>query len=103
MTDNSERERIEAGLRSIRSLHILLAGILVTYVPVVALLYVMRLPEWLIIASAVIWVCAGIFVAFSIGFSRCPACGRYFHVQGMGGSVFVKACMNCGIQLKKRE
>jgi hypothetical protein len=101
MTDNNEQERVEAGLKDIRFLHRLLVGILITYIPVVAGFYVMRLPEWLIIASAVIWVSAGIIVAFAIGFSRCPTCGRYFHVRGTGGGVFVKACVHCGVRLNK--
>ncbi len=81
-------------------MHRVLAGILISYLPVVALLYLLRLPEWLIIATAVAWVVAGVGVGFTIGFSRCPACGEYFHVRGTGGSVFVKTCMHCGIGLK---
>lgn len=103
MTDAQEREQIDTGLRGIRSRHRLLAGILVTYLPVIVLLYLMRLPEWLVIGAAVVWVCAGIFVAFTIGFTRCPACSNYFHVRGMGGNVFVRACMHCGIRLSPQE
>ncbi len=103
MTESHGHEQIAVGLRGIRSLHRVLAGILLTYLPAVVLLYLMHLPEWLLITTAVVWVCAGIFVAFTIGFARCPACGNYFHVRGMGGNVFVRACVHCGIRLSPQE
>jgi hypothetical protein len=98
MTDIQEQDTTEADLAKIGSLHRWLTGILITYLPVVVCLFLMRLPEWLILTGCLAWVCAGSVTAFMIGFSRCPACGQFFHVRG-GGSLFAKKCLHCGIRL----
>jgi hypothetical protein len=99
MTDVHEPERMAAELKRIRSLRVWLAWILITYVPVVVFLFIIRLPEWVIIAACLAWVGTGVVTAFMIGFARCPACGQYFHVRG-GGSLFAKNCLHCGIPLQ---
>lgn len=76
-----------------------LAAVLLTYLPMVCLFYAVRLPEWIIISACALWVCAGIIIAFRIGYSICPVCRQYFHVRGMVGSTFSKVCVNCGIRL----
>jgi hypothetical protein len=76
-----------------------MVGILIAYIPVVVILFMMRLPEWLILVSAVGLICMGIVIAFMLGFSRCPDCKQYFHVRGMTGNIFSGKCLHCGIMI----
>ncbi|RQW77957.1 MAG: hypothetical protein EHM51_00870 [Geobacter sp.] len=99
MTTVSEQLQVEAVLGRIRSLHLVLAAVLVCYVPAVFILYLMQLPELLIIAASSLLIILGLIIALIIGFARCPACNNYFHVRGASGNVFVRKCMNCGITL----
>ena len=101
MTDTEDQEKIKSGLAKIRSKHKWLAGIFVIYIPAVALLYFLHVPNWLIMGSAIVMICLGIVIAFIIGLAPCPACGKPFHVRGMGGSIFTGTCMHCGISLKQ--
>jgi len=101
MTDTTDQELITAGLAGIRRKHRLLAAIFAIYIPAVALLYFLQLPNWLIMGTAIVLICLGIVIAFIIGLAPCPACGKLFHVRGMGGSIFTGTCMHCGITLKQ--
>ena len=101
MTDTADQEQIKTGLAGIRRKHRWLAGIFVIYIPAVALFYFLQLPNWLIMGSAILLICLGIVIAFIIGLATCPACGKQFHVRGMGGSIFTGTCMHCGISLKQ--
>jgi len=102
MTDTADQEQITAGLSSIRRKHKLLGGIFIIYIPAVFLLYFMQLPNWLVMGAAIFLICLGIVIAFIIGLAPCPACGKPYHVRGMGGSIFSGTCMHCGIPLKQR-
>ena len=99
MTTIGEQPQAEAVLRRLRLLHLVLAAILIGYVPVIFILYLMQLPELLIIAASVLLIFLGLIIGLIIGFARCPACNNYFHVRGMTGHVFVRKCMNCGVIL----
>ena len=88
-----------AGLTRIRRKHRYLGGILIAYIPVVTLLYILRLPEWLILGTAIALILLGVVIAVIIGLALCPVCGKQFHVRGMGGSIFTRACMHCGARL----
>ena len=66
MTDNQEPDATEADLAKIGSLHKWLVGILITYLPVVVILFFMRFPEWIILTGCLAWVCAGIVAAFGL-------------------------------------
>ena len=101
MNDTESRERVTVGLAKIRRKHRWLAGIFVIYIPAVSLLYLLHLPNWLIMGSAIFLICLGTVIAFVIGLAPCPACGRTFHVRGMGGSIFTGSCVHCGISLKE--
>ena len=101
MTTIEENEAIKAGLRKIRRKHRWLGWIIALYIPVVFLLYFLQFPQWLILGSAVFLICLGIVIAFIIGLAPCPDCGKPFHVQGMGGSIFTSSCLHCGISLKQ--
>jgi len=100
MTDQLEKEQITAAFKRIRWLRGWLAGILISYFPMVFLFYLLRIPVWIFMTFCAVWVCGGIVIAFMIGFSVCPVCRQYFHVRGMEGSTFAKECLNCGISLK---
>lgn len=104
MTDAQEQERINAGLRRIRHLRIALWAIVIAFVPLVYSLMLTNVAEPVIMAVGIAWVCVGVVIELMLGFSRCPACNKYFHVRGMRGNVlvskiFTKKCMNCGIRL----
>ncbi len=101
MTTRSEHPDPTTALAKIRFKHRLLGGILIVYIPTVFLLYFLNLPQWLILGTAISLICLGIVVAFIIGLAPCPACGKPFHVRGMGGSIFTGTCMHCGISLKQ--
>ena len=101
MTDTADQEKITSGLSSIRRKHKLLGGIFIIYIPAVCLLYFLQLPGWLVMGAAIFLICVGIVIAFIIGLAPCPACGKQFHVRGMGGSIFTGTCMHCGIPLKQ--
>ncbi|KAF0219529.1 MAG: hypothetical protein FD174_1989 [Geobacteraceae bacterium] len=100
MTDTPEQERINAGLKRIRTFRKSLGVIVLGFIPVVYLLYLLELDEWLFMSLGVAWVCLGVVIELVIGFSRCPACRGYFHVRGMTGNIFARKCMNCGVPLK---
>ncbi len=101
MTDTAEQEQITSGLSSIRRKHRWLAGIFIIYIPAVCLLYFLKLPGWLVMSTAVFLIGLGIVIAFIIGLAPCPACGKPFHVRGMGGSIFTGTCMHCGVALRQ--
>lgn len=101
MTDTEYQEEMKAGLAKIRRRHKRLAEIFVIYIPAVSLLYLLNAPNWLVMGSAIFMICLGIVIAFAIGLTPCPACGKPFHVRGMGGSIFTGTCMHCGISLKQ--
>lgn len=101
MNDTESQEQVTAGLAKIRRKHRWLAGIFIIYIPAVFVLYFLHLPNWLILGSAIVIICLGIVIGFVIGLSSCPACGKPFHVRGMGGSIFTGTCMHCGIALKQ--
>jgi len=94
-----EQAPTASALRKIKSMHRWMIGILIAYIPVVILLYLLQLPEWLILVSAVGLICLGIVIAFMLGFSRCPDCKQYFHVRGMTGNIFSGKCLHCGITI----
>jgi membrane associated rhomboid family serine protease len=95
-----EQADIAAGLKRIRGRHRLLGAIFAVYIPAMVLLYLMGLPQSLILGAAVVLVGLGIVLAFAIGLTSCPSCGKPFHVRGMGGSIFTGSCMHCGIRVK---
>ena len=106
MTDAQEQELIDVGLKRIRHLRMGIWVIVIVFVPLVYLLVSMNVPEAVVMAIGVAWVCFGVIIELMLGFFRCPACNKYFHVRGMRGNVlvskiFTKKCMNCGIQLKQ--
>lgn len=101
MTDTEDQEKMKSGLAKIRRRHKWLGGIFVIYIPAVSLLYFLNVPSWLVMGSAIFLICLGIVIAFAIGLTPCPACGKPFHVRGMGGSIFTGTCMHCGISLKQ--
>ncbi len=101
MTTPSDHPDPTAALAKIRFKHRLLGAIFIAYIPAVSLLYFLQLPQWLILGTAIALVCLGIVIAFIIGLAPCPACGKQFHVRGMGGSIFTGTCMHCGISLKQ--
>lgn len=100
MNNSAGRAQIATGLSNIRRKHQWLGGIFIVYIPAVTLLYLVRLPQWLILGTAILLVLLGIVIAFIIGLAPCPACGKQFHVRGMGGSIFTGRCVHCGIRLK---
>ena len=100
MDSTPDQAVIEAGLKKIRGRHRLLGAIFAIYIPAMVLLYLLQLPNPLILGTAIILICLGIGVAFAIGLIPCPSCGKPFHVRGMGGSIFTGTCMHCGIALK---
>jgi hypothetical protein len=95
-----EEAVIKAGLKKIRGRHRLLGVIFAIYVPAMVLLYLLHLPQTLILGAAVVLIVLGIGIAFAIGLTPCPSCGNPFHVRGMGGSIFAGSCVHCGIRLK---
>ncbi len=101
MNAPSEQPDPTVGLAKIRLKHRMLGGIFAIYIPAVFLLYFLQLPNWLVMGAAIALICLGIVIAFIIGLAPCPACGKPFHVRGMGGSIFTGTCMHCGIPLKQ--
>lgn len=99
MTGTPEQQ-IARGLRKIRTLRKLLFGVVITFPIVVYLLTMLEVEEGIIIMTGIAWVAVGIVLEFVIGFARCPACRKHFHVRAMSGNFFTKKCMNCGIPLK---
>jgi hypothetical protein len=94
-----EQAVIEAGLKKIRARHRLLGAIFAVYIPAMILLYLFELPQPVILGAAVVLICLGIGIAFAIGLTPCPSCGKPYHVRGMGGSIFTGSCVHCGIRL----
>lgn len=103
MEHSQEQKRIEDGLRRIRYTRISLGVVVITFVPVVYLLFLLQLPERVIITTGTAWVCLGVILELFMGFSRCPACRGFFHVRGMSGNIFTRKCMNCGVPLKPQK
>jgi hypothetical protein len=101
MTETADHAKITSGLSGIRRKHRCLGLIFIIYIPAVCLLYFLQLPGWLVMGAAVLLICLGVAIAFIIGLATCPACGKLFHVRGMGGSIFTGACMHCGISLRQ--
>ena len=101
MTDTTDQAQVTSGLSAIRRKHSILTGIFIIYIPAVCALYFLKLPSWLVMGTAVVLICLGIVIAFIIGLAPCPACGKPYHVRGMGGSIFTGTCMHCGIPLKQ--
>jgi uncharacterized ion transporter superfamily protein YfcC len=101
MTDTADQEQITSGLSRIRHKHRWLGVIFILYIPLVCLLYFLKLPAWLVMSTAIFLICLGIVIAFIIGLAPCPACGKPFHVRGMGGSIFTGTCMHCGVALRQ--
>jgi len=101
MTDTQDQAQIISGLSRIRRKHRFLTGIFIIYIPAVCALYFLKLPGWLVMGTAIFLICLGIVIAFIIGLAPCPACGKPYHVRGMGGSIFTGTCMHCGIALKQ--
>lgn len=99
MTQTQEQQ-IQHGLRKIRTLRKVLFGVIITFPIAVYLLTMFEVAEGIIITTGVAWVAVGIVLEFVIGFARCPACRKHFHVRAMTGNFFTKKCMNCGIPLK---
>jgi hypothetical protein len=102
MMDIQDQERITASLKRIRTFRKSLGVIVLGFIPLVYLLYLMELPEWLFFSIGIAWVCLGVIIELIVGFSRCPACRGYFHVRGMAGNIFARKCMNCGVPLKEQ-
>ncbi|SNB47738.1 hypothetical protein [Geobacter sp. DSM 9736] len=99
MTDTIDPAQITRGLRKIRLMRRLLFFIILAFAPLVYFLTMFDLAEGTVIMSGIIWIAAGIILEFVIGFSRCPACRKHFHVRGMTGNFFTKKCMNCDTSL----
>ena len=103
MTESQDQDQqpIQAGLKRIRLLRALFKGILIAFLPVVIAISLIGLPERTVMTIGIVVICVGILVEVVIFFSRCPKCRQYFHVRGMGGSLFTRKCLHCGIQLKQ--
>ncbi len=106
MGDTREQESIERGLTMIRLLRTGLGVIVIAFVPLVYLLMGMKVSEPVILGIGIGWVSLGVIIELLLGFFRCPACQKYFHVRGRRGtiltsSIFTRKCMNCGIHLKQ--
>lgn len=99
MTDTTEQQ-ITKGLAKLRLRRKALLAVVVTFPLVVYLLTQFEVAEEIVIMTGVAWVFVGIILEFIIGFSRCPACRKHFHVRGMTGNFFTRQCLNCGIPLK---
>ena len=102
MEAHPDRTVIAGNLRKMRGRRRLLGSIIAAYIPGVVTLYLLQLPNPIILGTAIVLVCFGIGLAFAIGLTSCPACGKPFHVRGMGGSIFTPNCMHCGIALKQQ-
>lgn len=100
MTDTNDQQ-IGRGLAKIRTLRMGLFGIVITFPIAVYLLTHFGVAEEIVIITGISWVLVGIILEFIIGFSRCPACRKHFHVRGMTGNFFTRQCLNCGIPLKE--
>lgn len=100
MTDMTEQQ-VAKGLAKIRLLRMSLLAIVITFPLTVYILTGLQVTEKIVILTGVTWVVIGIILEFVIGFSRCPACRKHFHVRGMTGNFFTRQCLNCGIPLKK--
>ena len=102
MTDTNDQQ-IARGLVKIRTLRMGLLGIVITFPIGVYLLTHLGVAEEIVIITGICWVLVGIILEFIIGFSRCPACRKHFHVRGMTGNFFTRQCLNCGIPLKEAK
>lgn len=100
MTDTQEQQQIIRGLRKIRMLRKLLFTVVITFPIAVYLLTMFEVAEGIVIMTGIAWVVVGIILEFVIGFVRCPACRKHFHVRAMSGNFFTKKCLNCGVPLK---
>ncbi len=87
MTDTTEQQ-VAKGLTKIRLLRISLLAIVITFPLTVYILTGLQFAEKIVILTGVTWVAIGIVLEFVIGFSRCPACRKHFHVRGMTGNFF---------------
>lgn len=85
--------------RRLRLLRRLLFWIITSFLPVMILLAFLPIPERISLMIGGVWITAGIVIELFIGFARCPACGKYFHVGRGSGNIFARYCVNCGVAL----
>ena len=96
----TDRRKIEAGLRRIRGLRMTMLVIALAFIPLVLFISRLGLSQPLFMGIGLAWIGLGVIIEIVIGFSRCPACGKPFHVCGMSGNLLSRQCLNCGIPLK---
>lgn len=97
----NESTQIEIGFRKLRLLRRILFWLILLLLPVMSIIAFLPIQEKASIFIGVTWVLLGIVIELVIGFSRCPACRKYFHVARGTGNIFARYCVNCGASLWK--
>jgi hypothetical protein len=101
MTPNQTDNTIETGLQRIRRLRFLMWGVLLAFFPLGFLATALRPPEWLLTTIGVVWFVSFVILVLAHGFSRCPACDRFFNVRAdLHGNPLTRKCLNCGLSLR---
>src|SRR5580765_3837198 len=101
MISGNRDTSVETRLRHIRRLRVSSWGLLLALFPLEFLAWFLRPPAWLKSSIIVLWFVSWAFISVAHGFSRCPACHRFFNIKAGGHrNPFTRKCLNCGVPLK---
>src|SRR5262245_46960961 len=84
-------------LRTLRRLRTWLGVVGTSIFPVGVFVRVLRPPEWLFGAFAILWLAAWMVLVVIHSSYRCPACHEPFHLRGRRRNHFTSTCLNCGL------
>jgi len=104
-------QKIAKGLSDIRRRRVHVWVVLLSYLPAMMLvtLFVKALrldqDESIVVAAALAWMALFAVTISRAGWVRCPRCGGWFNLRGIGWFVgainpFTQQCMNCKLPLR---
>ena len=91
---------INKGLKRIILLRFMISLIIFSFFPFVLIAYLLQPPNWILTSFGVVFCVSFVVIGLVHGFSRCPACHKWFNV-GSYSNHFTSKCMNCGLKLRQ--
>ncbi|MGD0838057.1 MAG: hypothetical protein ABSB49_15565 [Polyangia bacterium] len=93
---------VRRGLARLYKLRLWLWGTWLAIIPFMALVMVIRPPEWLLTPVAILWLSTWGMLVVVHGFYRCPACRKFFNLSWYSNP-FTSKCLHCGISIGRRK
>ena len=93
---------VRRGLARLYKLRLWLWGTWLGIIPFMALVMVIRPPEWLLTPVAILWLSTWGVLVVVHGFYRCPACRKFFNLS-WHSNPFTSKCLHCGISIGRRK